>query len=412
MSSYLISKFDGDIPKEYLNSIITIKNDTTRNDIINHILNQKNKENVLFLIENDLIPKSMSLNLFKFITNNNFFNMFLDLDYTKFDIHADDDYAFRWSSENGHLKIVKFLVSMGSDIHARKDYALALSSYNGHIEVVEFLVEIGVDVDTLSGDYALKAASKNGHIEVVKFLVEKDANIYAYDDAFLLSCENGHIEVVRFLVKIGVSIHIWYNKALKSSCENGHIEVVKFLVENGADIHADDDEALVLSSENGHIKVVKFLLNADLEYFSTNKNAIEIVKKYNLSEFYEKFKIDNKTVKLLKVSQTPNDILKYIKSQDTDSIKKCNEFDFSTNQYYYFFKALELCNYEILKIIFDFIKNKQELKNYIDDISFLFDEDTKNKYRKLFKNDGLEKIKDNMIKMLDDLNKLIYESMQ
>ena len=74
-----------------------------------------------------------------------------------------------------------------------------------------------------------------------------------------------------------------------------------------------------------------------------------------------------------------------------ESIKKCNEFDFSSDQYYYFFKALELNNHEILKVIFDFIENKQELKNYIEDISFIFNDDTKNRYRKLFKNIELEK---------------------
>jgi hypothetical protein len=88
-----------------------------------------------------------------------------------------------------------------------------------------------------------------------------------------------------------------------------------------------------------------------------------------------------------------------------ESIKKCNEFDFSKKQYYYFFKALELNNYEILKVIFDFIENKQELKDYIDNISFVFDENIKNNYKKLYKNDEIEKIKTKIDELLSGLKK-------
>ena len=41
---------------------------------------------------------------------------------------------------NGHLAVVKFLVSKGADIHANNDYALIYASQNGHLHVVEFLL--------------------------------------------------------------------------------------------------------------------------------------------------------------------------------------------------------------------------------------------------------------------------------
>ena len=57
------------------------------------------------------------------------------------DIHAGNDYALRWASENGQLEIVKYLVSMGADIHAKNDYALCYASKNGHLEIVKYLKE-------------------------------------------------------------------------------------------------------------------------------------------------------------------------------------------------------------------------------------------------------------------------------
>jgi ankyrin repeat protein len=406
MSNYLISKFGDNIPKEYLNSLITIKTDIIRNEIIKHFFVTKDKEIILFLIQNDMITKSMSLDLFQFIVHNKFWDMFFDLDYNKLNINADNDLALRKSSEYGNIDVVKFLVGKGANIRTCEDYALRYSSQYGHIEVVKFLVEKGSDIH-MCDDYALRYSSQYGHIEVVKFLIGKGANIHASDDyAFKLSSRVGNIEIVKFLFENGANIHAGNNFAIRYSSCYGHIEVVKFLVQNGANVHANIDEALVCASNNKHIEIVKILLYSDLEYFSTNKTAAVIVKNHNLLEFYEKFKIDLDIVQLSKISQTPCDIHRYINSIDLESIKKCNEFDFSSYQYYYFFKALESNNYEILKVIFDFIQNKEELKIYIDDISFIFDENIKNNYKKLFKNIELEKIKTKIDDLLSEIKEL------
>jgi hypothetical protein len=56
------------------------------------------------------------------------------------DVHARDDYAFRWSANNGHLDIVKFLLDRGANIHAQDDYALGWSAEKRHLVVVKFLL--------------------------------------------------------------------------------------------------------------------------------------------------------------------------------------------------------------------------------------------------------------------------------
>ena len=55
------------------------------------------------------------------------------------DIHADDEYALRWASENGHLEVVKLLLENGANVHAYNDYALRLASEYGHLDVVKYL---------------------------------------------------------------------------------------------------------------------------------------------------------------------------------------------------------------------------------------------------------------------------------
>lgn len=55
------------------------------------------------------------------------------------DVRADDDYALRWASENGHYDIVKLLLENGANVHANDDAALRWASKKGHYNVVKLL---------------------------------------------------------------------------------------------------------------------------------------------------------------------------------------------------------------------------------------------------------------------------------
>jgi ankyrin repeat protein len=54
-------------------------------------------------------------------------------------VHADNNWALRWASRNGHLEMVKVLLDAGADVHAKDDQAAYWASYNGHIEVFKLL---------------------------------------------------------------------------------------------------------------------------------------------------------------------------------------------------------------------------------------------------------------------------------
>ena len=85
------------------------------------------------------------------------------------DIHADYDYALRWSAVNGHLDVVKYLVENGANIHANDDFALSWSAESGHLQVVKYLVEHGANFHA-DDDYAFRQSAKNGHLQVVEYL--------------------------------------------------------------------------------------------------------------------------------------------------------------------------------------------------------------------------------------------------
>ena len=48
--------------------------------------------------------------------------------FTGADVRADNDYAVRKASKNGHLETVKYLVSQGVNVRADNDYAVRRAS--------------------------------------------------------------------------------------------------------------------------------------------------------------------------------------------------------------------------------------------------------------------------------------------
>lgn len=96
------------------------------------------------------------------------------------------------AAEEGHLEIVKYLVSKGCDIFSDNFYALQSAAYEGHLDVVKYLVSIGGDV-TVANSYPIRWASGNGHLEVVKYLLSvgadlTDADNYAFEAAQTCGC--------------------------------------------------------------------------------------------------------------------------------------------------------------------------------------------------------------------------------
>jgi len=119
------------------------------------------------------------------------------------DITANDNLAIRWASQNGHLKVVKYLHENGADITANTNFGIRWASRYGHLKVVKYLHENGADI-TASGNFAIRWASRNGHLEVVKYLYENGADITVDDNyAIRWASHYGHLKVVKYLKENG-----------------------------------------------------------------------------------------------------------------------------------------------------------------------------------------------------------------
>ena len=114
-------------------------------------------------------------------------------------IHANDDLALHWASDNGNFEIVKLLLDKGANIHANNDQAFRSASYNGHLEIVKLFLDRGADINALDGS-ALSSASHYDYYKIVKLLLDKGADIHANDDyALYCAFRNNNTKIVDLL---------------------------------------------------------------------------------------------------------------------------------------------------------------------------------------------------------------------
>ena len=160
--------------------------------------------------------------------------------FSYIDIHANDDYAFRYACINGQLDSAKWIYyacNCKIDISIYEDFTFVYSCANGHLEVAQWLLSIYPRIDIRSqGDYAFKNACKNGYLEEAQWLFSLAPKIdvsAGNEYAFRYACARGHLELAQWLntIKPSINIRAVEDQALISSYCEGHKNIIKYLLE-------------------------------------------------------------------------------------------------------------------------------------------------------------------------------------
>ena len=218
-------------------------------------------------------------------------------------------YVLWLASNNGHLDIVKFLISKNVFDNFAISEALSGAVQTGKLEVMKCLIENGADVNNDGGFPLCTAASHNqleavellikhnvvincnrrgplinaalsGHIEMIKLLIDNGADINRDSENVLTNaCSFGHFEIVKLLIEKGADIHVYHDFPLREAARYGYLDVVKLLIEKGADVFAYDQYPLTWSLIENHLDVAKYLLcfyvntyEIDIAYINTKVN--------------------------------------------------------------------------------------------------------------------------------------------
>lgn len=146
------------------------------------------KFNITKLFKRELARKAHQRNTPKMADNYKFQNKFYQLiefgnlpalqrfyhfNPDRIDISAENEQAFSYACEFGHLEIAEwlFLIKPDINISAENEYAFRYASKNGHLTVAEWLLQIKPDINiSADNDFAFRYASANKHSELANWL--------------------------------------------------------------------------------------------------------------------------------------------------------------------------------------------------------------------------------------------------
>lgn len=169
------------------------------------------------------------------------------------DTTEQDSFALRYAAQWGRMRILKYLLGLPGVTKTHKMLAFQQAAASGHMRVLRFLAP-----KTKNDGKALAEAASNGELKAVKFLVDLPIVGKRYDrgSALIEAARTGHFKVVKFLAALSGIDHRDNKLALHVAAEGGHFEVVTFLVDLGA---TGTNRALECATRSGCLQTVKFL---------------------------------------------------------------------------------------------------------------------------------------------------------
>ena len=181
----------------------------------------------------------------------------------------------------------------------------------GLLDEVKRLIQQGVD-PTVNNNKSIRWSSEYGHLDVVRELL-KDPRVNPSvkdNSAIRLSSDKGHVEVVRELLKDPrVDPRVFNNLPIITSSMSGHVEVVKLLLKDPrVDPSADNNYAIRWASRFGQIEVVRELLkDPRVDPSDKNNYAINYASHYGHTDVIKELIKDSR----VRSSLSKEDLIKY-----------------------------------------------------------------------------------------------------
>lgn len=190
------------------------------------------------------------------------------------------------ASENGKLRLVRFILDHGADPNLTNNKQMYTPLYvaaeHKYTEIVQALLESGADpnIATRHGETSLYAASSRRYLDIMRALIQSGADtnkpMNGGHTPLHVASEKGHYEAVQLLIENGANPVIeneYGNSPLHVASEQ---RVVELLLANGADINKTNHTGytpLHIASQKGRVEVVRALLDAGADIGQENHDG-------------------------------------------------------------------------------------------------------------------------------------------
>ena len=238
------------------------------------------------------------------------------------------------ASENGHKRVVQFLIQKGADVNGEDNHGtpvLSYAAYKGHEDIVELLIAKGAGINERSnrGISALHNAAIYGQVRIMESLISKGADIDLKNDRertpLQSACTSGwnknRLETIRILLNNGAAVNILDDlgkSPLFIVISTGYPPIAELFIRMGADVNLKetntDKTPLHMAAIRGFSHIADLLISAGSEIDARDNHGntpLDYALKYG----------HKKTVDLLLSKSIPTSITKK-KNKSISLLKK------------------------------------------------------------------------------------------
>lgn len=153
-----------------------------------------------------------------------------------------------YPNEQACLALIQYVVSKGADSHCWDNVVLRMASQDGHLQIVQFCMSLEGNEDEC--DTVLDGASRYGHVHLVRWVFEREKQNKTISDEHASYCvlqasRKGYLSVVQhFMEHWSIIMHAAIgtercndysaDAALLEAQEHGFADIVQYLKLKGA----------------------------------------------------------------------------------------------------------------------------------------------------------------------------------
>lgn len=171
------------------------------------------------------------------------------------------DCALTFAAFNNHIEIVKFIVDNGSYMDPTEALWSAISK--GNMKMVKYLLSKNAHVPK-KNDFAITTTIANGHLEILKLLITNTNEIESGSDYLVEAIRNNHLSVVKYLVDVAehkLQFQEYGFKYLETATRKNHLDMVKYLVDYGIDPHQNHNKCLRIAVKLHYVEIMNYFMD-------------------------------------------------------------------------------------------------------------------------------------------------------